>query len=73
MQHATTAVPRKEGLEDVHVVYTGDNSADQRAMFTPTFLWHSDVCLLGSIFGYYRNLIVPFRLLTKCNHHHTHL
>ncbi|KAF2129610.1 TauD-domain-containing protein [Dothidotthia symphoricarpi CBS 119687] len=42
-QHATTAVPRREGLEDVHVVYTGENSPDLRALFTPTFLWHSDV------------------------------
>ncbi|KAL4898099.1 hypothetical protein BDV59DRAFT_190033 [Aspergillus ambiguus] len=42
-RHATTAVPRKPGLEDVHVVYSGDNSSDQRALFTPSFLWHSDV------------------------------
>jgi taurine dioxygenase len=42
-KHATTSVPRKPGLEDVHVVYTDENSKDQRANFTPTFLWHSDV------------------------------
>ncbi|KAI9705432.1 MAG: hypothetical protein M1836_006187 [Candelina mexicana] len=42
-KHATTSVPRKPGLEDVHVVYTDENSKDQRAMFAPTFLWHSDV------------------------------
>ena len=42
-KHATTSVPRKEGLEDVHVVFTSDKSVDQRAFFTPTFLWHSDV------------------------------
>ncbi|PGH08093.1 hypothetical protein AJ79_06093 [Helicocarpus griseus UAMH5409] len=42
-KHATTSVPRKTGLEDVHVVFTGDNSPDQRALFTPSFLWHSDV------------------------------
>jgi taurine dioxygenase len=42
-RHATTAVPRQSGLEDVHVVYTDVNSKDQRALFTPTFLWHSDV------------------------------
>ncbi|PSN62135.1 alpha-ketoglutarate-dependent taurine dioxygenase [Corynespora cassiicola Philippines] len=41
--HATTATPRREGLEDVHVVYTGEDSPDLRALFTPTFLWHSDV------------------------------
>ncbi|KAF2816201.1 TauD-domain-containing protein [Mytilinidion resinicola] len=42
-KHATTCVPQRPGLEDVHVVYTGENSTDMRAMFTPTFLWHSDV------------------------------
>ena len=42
-KHATTAVPRKAGLEDVHVVFTDMDSKDQRAVFTPTFLWHSDV------------------------------
>jgi hypothetical protein len=42
-RHATTAVPRREGLEDVHVVYTGEESPDLRALFTPSFLWHSDV------------------------------
>ncbi|KAL8720534.1 MAG: hypothetical protein Q9225_002626 [Loekoesia sp. 1 TL-2023] len=42
-KHATTAVPRRAGLEDVHVVYTDGSSKDQRAVFSPTFLWHSDV------------------------------
>jgi taurine dioxygenase len=42
-KHATTGVPEKEGLEDVHVIYTTDKSRDQRALFSPTFLWHSDV------------------------------
>ncbi|BDD62277.1 hypothetical protein MPDQ_006704 [Monascus purpureus] len=42
-KHATTAVPRRKDLTDVHVVYTADNSQDQRALFTPSFLWHSDV------------------------------
>ncbi|KAH7398390.1 alpha-ketoglutarate-dependent taurine dioxygenase [Pyrenochaeta sp. MPI-SDFR-AT-0127] len=42
-KHATTGVPRREGLEDVHVIYTGEGSPDLRALFTPTFLWHSDV------------------------------
>ncbi|MCJ1250600.1 hypothetical protein MMC30_007828 [Trapelia coarctata] len=41
-KHSTTAVPSREGLEDVHVVYTDEKSKDQRAFFTPTFLWHSD-------------------------------
>lgn len=42
-RHATTSVPQKAGLEDVHVVFTSGKSVDQRAIFTPTFLWHSDV------------------------------
>jgi hypothetical protein len=46
-KHATTSVPQRPGLEDVHVVYTGENSTDMRAMFTPTFLWHSDVGYLN--------------------------
>ncbi|KAH9874521.1 hypothetical protein IAQ61_003710, partial [Plenodomus lingam] len=41
--HATTAVPRREGLEDVHVIFTGENNPDLRALFTQTFHWHSDV------------------------------
>jgi sulfonate dioxygenase len=45
-KHATTAMPKREGLEDVHVVYTGENSKEMRAVFTPTFLWHSDVSLV---------------------------
>lgn len=44
-KHATTAVPKQEGLEDVHVVYTGEDSPDLRALFKPSFLWHSDVSL----------------------------
>ena len=42
-KHATTCVPQREGLEDVHVIYTTEQSIDQRALFTPSFLWHSDV------------------------------
>jgi sulfonate dioxygenase len=42
-KHATTAMPKREGLEDVHVIFTGEGSPDLRALFTPTFLWHSDV------------------------------
>jgi taurine dioxygenase len=42
-KHATTAVPKRGDLDDVHVVYADEKSKDQRAMFTPTFLWHSDV------------------------------
>lgn len=46
-KHATTSVPRRAGLEDVHVVYTDETSKDQRASFAPSFLWHSDV---GALF-----------------------
>ena len=42
-KHATTAVPKRGDLDDVHVVYTDEKSKDQRAIFAPTFLWHSDV------------------------------
>jgi len=42
-KHATTAVPKRGDLDDVHVVYADEKSKDQRAMFTPTFLWHADV------------------------------
>ena len=42
-KHATTSVPRRGGLDDVHVVYTDEKSKEQRANFAPTFLWHSDV------------------------------
>lgn len=42
-KHATTSVPRKPGLEDVHVVYADEKSKNQRANFAPSFLWHSDV------------------------------
>ncbi|KAL8942023.1 MAG: hypothetical protein Q9211_001564 [Gyalolechia sp. 1 TL-2023] len=42
-KHATTAVPQRPGLEDVHVVYTDRTSKGQRAVFAPSFLWHSDV------------------------------
>lgn len=42
-KHATTSVPRRGDLDDVHVVYADEKSKDQRANFAPTFLWHSDV------------------------------
>lgn len=42
-KHATTSVPKRGDLDDVHVVYTHEGSKDQRAMFAPSFLWHSDV------------------------------
>ncbi|KAF8254222.1 TauD-domain-containing protein [Wilcoxina mikolae CBS 423.85] len=42
-KHATTAVPKQPGLEEVHVIWTDGSSADQRAIFTPAHLWHADV------------------------------
>ena len=47
-KHATTCVPRRPGLEEVHVVYADSNSKDQRALYPPTFLWHSDVSIKES-------------------------
>ena len=47
-KHATTAVPRRGDLDDVHVVFTDEKSRDQRANFAPTFLWHSDASALIS-------------------------
>ena len=44
-KHATTGVPKRPGLEDVHVVYTDEKSKEQRAFFAPSYLWHSDVSL----------------------------
>jgi sulfonate dioxygenase len=44
-RHATTAMPHRPGLEDVHVVHTTAQSLNQRALFTATYLWHSDVSL----------------------------
>ena len=69
-RHATTAVPKQEGLEDVHVVYTDEKSKDQRAFFTPTFLWHSDV---SSCYDQTCEIINLVRLPTKSNLHRTHL
>jgi len=38
-KHATTSVPKRGDLDDVHVVYTDENSKDQRAIFAPTLLF----------------------------------
>ena len=45
-KHATTSVPSRGDLDDVHVVYTDENAKVQRAKFAPSFLWHSDVSKL---------------------------
>lgn len=55
-KHATTAVPQREGLEDVHVVFAGEDSKEMRAVFTPTFLWHSDVSFSLSPRSQYANI-----------------
>src|SRR5690606_132384 len=34
-KHATTAMPREEGRDEIHVVYADDRSVDQSALFTP--------------------------------------
>lgn len=64
-EHASSAIPRKGGLEDVHVVYTGDS---ERTTSSPSRLWHSDVRLRPPITSNPTNL--P-RSPTKPNHPHT--
>jgi sulfonate dioxygenase len=44
-RHATTSTPKRTGLDDVHVVWADASFKDQRAMFTPSFMWHSDVSI----------------------------
>ena len=68
-KHATTAVPTQEGLEDVHVVYTDEKSKDQRALFAPTFLWHSDVSYQ---YCSMHDIVNPVRSLMRSSLHHIH-
>lgn len=42
-RHATTSVPKQEGLEDVHVVFAEGARGARNHVFSPAFLWHSDV------------------------------
>ncbi|KAH0273120.1 TauD-domain-containing protein, partial [Aureobasidium melanogenum] len=42
-KHATTSVPREKGLEDVHVVFAEGARGARNQIFSPSFLWHSDV------------------------------
>ena len=58
-KHATTSVPKAPGYEDVHVVFTDGQGKDQRAKFTPTFLWHSDVCMVIFLVRSTRCLLNP--------------
>lgn len=44
-KHATTSVPKQKGLEDVHVVFAEGNKGARNHVFSPSFLWHSDVSL----------------------------
>lgn len=68
-KHATTAVPRRAGLEDVHVVFTDGSSKDQRAVFSPTFLWHSDVrCCTATIFDCTNMQLGDVRVATPVIH-----
>jgi sulfonate dioxygenase len=47
-KHATTSVPKEEGLEDVHVVFAEGAKGARNHIFSPSFLWHSDVSILYS-------------------------
>jgi len=71
-KHATTAVPSRVGLEDVHVVYADEKSKDPRANFPPAFLWHSDVSFPFIVLASLETK-TGSRLLMKFNHHLTHL
>lgn len=42
-KHATTSTPRQPGLEDVHVIYAEGSRGARNHIFSPSFLWHSDV------------------------------
>lgn len=42
-RHATTSVPKQKGLEDVHVVFAEGARGARNHIFSPSFLWHSDV------------------------------
>jgi sulfonate dioxygenase len=44
-RHATTSVPEQEGLEDVHVVFAEGARGARNHIFSPSFLWHSDVSI----------------------------
>lgn len=41
--HATTGVPQKEGLEEIHVVYADQATLPDRTAFASSELYHSDV------------------------------
>jgi sulfonate dioxygenase len=44
-RHATTSVPKQPGLEDVHVVFAEGARGARSHIFSPSFLWHSDVSI----------------------------
>ncbi|KAI5807268.1 hypothetical protein DFH27DRAFT_312288 [Peziza echinospora] len=41
--HPTTALPKRAGLDEIHVVWSDENSIDQAAVFPLGYAWHSDV------------------------------
>jgi len=50
-RHATTSVPKQQGLEDVHVVFAEGSRGARNHVFSPSFLWHSDVSITLSFFS----------------------
>jgi len=48
-KHATTAMPKKDGLEEIHVVYMDEMATDQSAQFPVGYSWHSDVSYSVSV------------------------
>jgi sulfonate dioxygenase len=49
-KHATTSVPKQQGLEDVHVVFAEGARGARNHIFSPSFLWHSDVSYPPSLY-----------------------
>lgn len=42
-KHATTAMPKREGLDEIHVVWANEKSKNQQAFAPLGYFWHSDV------------------------------
>jgi len=42
-KHATTSIPKQQGLEQVHVVFGDQNSPQKQASYSPLKQFHSDV------------------------------
>lgn len=68
-KHATTGIPRRPGLEEVHVIYADENSLEKRALYSPAHLWHADVSAVNVSLTHSKRFD---RLLTSFNLPPTH-